>query len=121
MSPAIILDGILVALLLSGGFGGLIINRRLNRLMAAQEELKGALVAFDDAAGRADLALKRLESGGLAKGAELKAAADRAQALVNELSVMTSAGERIADRIEGVVKDVRQLGSAKARKPMRAA
>jgi len=33
----------------------------LNRLMAAQEELKAALSAFDTAALRADAALKRLK------------------------------------------------------------
>lgn len=121
MTSGVALDIILVALLLVGGIGGYLIHRRLNRLVAVQEELKSALVAFDDAAQRADFALKRLEAGGVARGAELKAAADRAQTLVNELSVMTSAGERIADRIEGAVRDVRQIGAAKGAKPKRAA
>lgn len=121
MSLSVVLDLILVALLVAGGLGGIVVHRRLNRLMAAQEDLKGALASFDDAASRADFALKRLEAGGIAKGVELKAASDRAQTLVNELSVMTSAGERIVDRIEDAVRDVRQLGGAKAAKPKRAA
>jgi hypothetical protein len=120
MTPGVVLDIVLVALLIAGGAGGLIVNRRLNRLMTAQEELKTALAGFDDAASRADFALKRLEAGGVARGAELKAATDRAQALVNELSVMTSAGERIADRIDGAVKDVRRLGGGSPN-PKRAA
>mgnify|MGYP001563080134 CR=1 FL=1 len=119
MNAAGALDIIVVVLLIAGGAGGFAISRRLNRLMAAQDDLKSALTAFDAATLRADAALKRLEAGGLARGTELQSAARRAEALIAELSVMTSAGERIADRIEGAVKDVRQLGAA--RKPRRAA
>ncbi len=119
MNAASALDVVVVVLLVAGGAGGWLISKRLNRLMAAQEELKSALTAFDTAAVRADAALKRLEAGGLAKGAELHSASRRAEALITELSVMTSGGERIADRIEGAVRDVRQLGAA--RKSQRAA
>ncbi len=122
MSASIVLDIMVVALLCLGGAGGFVISRRLGRLMRVQEELQTALAAFDAAAGKADLALKRLEAGGFAKGAELHAATTRAQALITELSVMNSAGERIADRIEGAVKDVRRLGAVNAAgKPKRAA
>lgn len=120
MSAGGVLDIVVVVLLIAGGFGGWLISRRLNRLMAAQEELKTALAAFDAAATRADAALKRLEAGGLARGAELQSAARRAEALITELSVMNSAGERIAGRIEGAVKDVRELGAG-VRKAKRAA
>lgn len=119
MNASLLLDGALIALLILGGAGGLAIHRRLNALVAAQEELKTALLTFDAAASRADAALKRLEAGGLAKGADLHAAATRAAALITELSVMTSAGERIAERIEGAVRDVRTIGAA--RKGKRAA
>lgn len=122
MNVGVVLDVIVIALLIGGALGGLLINRRLSRLVAAQRELKGALEGFDAAASRADAALRGLEAGGLAKGAELQSAAARAQALLNELAVMTSAGERIADRIENIVKDVRSLGAARAAgKPKRAA
>lgn len=119
MIAANALDIIVIVLLAAGGAGGFLISRRLSRLMAAQEELKAALTAFDAATLRADLALKRLEAGGISKGSELQSQARRAEALIAELSVMNSAGERIADRIEGAVKDVRQLGAT--RKSQRAA
>lgn len=122
MSAGVILDLVLVALLIAGAAGGLLINRRLARLTAAQEELKAALVHFDAAAVRADAALKRLEAGSVARGAELQAAARRAETLLTDLSVMSSAGERIADRIEGAVRDVKSLGASQAaRKSRRAA
>lgn len=113
---AALLDSLVLILLVAGGAGGLVIMRRLNRLMAAQAELNAALAQFDASAARADAALKRLEAGGVAKGVEIEAAARRAEALITELSVMTSAGERIADRIEGAVKEVRSLGGAKSRR-----
>lgn len=116
MNGASVLDIVVIALLIAGALGGVTISRRLKRLMTAHDELKAALAAFDEAAVRADVALRRLEAGGVAKGAELQSAARRAEALIAELSVMTSAGERIADRIEGAVKDVRQLGAGKIRR-----
>lgn len=116
MTTAMLLDCVVIALLCAAAIGGWLISQRLAKLTQVQEELRAALSSFDEAASRADAALKRLEAGGVAKGAELQFAAKRAEALISELSVMNSAGERIADRIEGAVKDVRSLGAAKARR-----
>jgi hypothetical protein len=117
----LVLDAALVALLLAAGAGGFFIHRRIDRLVAAQQELQAALAAFDEAAGRADAALKRLEAGGVAKGVELQRGAAQAERLINELSVMNSAGEHIAERIENAVKAVRGLAAARPAKPRRAA
>jgi len=121
MTVGVFLDFAVAAILVIGAVGGVAITRKLNRLMKAQQELKIALDSFELAAGRADAALKRLEAGGIAKGAELQSAAARAEALVNELSVMASAGERIAERIEAAVSDVRAIGASRGAKPKRAA
>ncbi len=118
MSAGHYLDLAVIVLLVAGAVGGLMINRRLARLMTAQADLKSALETFDAAAARADAALKRLEAAGLVKGADLQAKTAQAGALITELSVMISAGARIADRIEGAVKDVRAIGAAR---PKRAA
>lgn len=122
MSGGALLDIIVIMLLALGGAGAWIVNQRLQRLVAAQEELNAALSSFDQATGRADAALKRLEANGLSKSADLQYRTAKAESLVNELSVMISAGERIADRIEGAVRDVRTIGAARnAGKPKRAA
>lgn len=112
MNAAMALDIALIALLTVGGAGGWIILQRLNRLKAAQEELRAALANFDVASARADVALKRLEAGSLSKSAELNLAAKRAEELIAELSIMNSAGARIADRIEGAISEVRAIGGA---------
>lgn len=113
MTSAGIIDILVIGLLLACGAGGWAIRRRLDKLMAAQRELQIALANFDVAAFRADAALKRLEEGGIAKGAELQRAATRAEALLADLSVMAPAAERIADRIDNAVRDVRALGAGK--------
>jgi hypothetical protein len=119
MMAGAILDIVLVALLAMAAGWGFLLNRRLGRLATAQSELKEALATFDAATARADATLKRIEQAGLARGAEVQAAAAKAQSLVTELYVMTAAGERIADRLEGAVRDVRALGAGG--KPKRAA
>lgn len=119
MSIALLLDAALVALIACAAAGGLALHRKLKSLAQAQADLKAALDAFSDAAARADDALKRIESAGVVKGAELQAAAHRAQKLATDLSVMTAAGERVATRIEDALRDVRAVGGN--RKDRRAA
>jgi len=115
----LLLDIGLILLLGATALFGVLLNRKLGNLSAAQAELRSALDAFSSAAEQADAALKRIETVGVIKGAELQAAAQRAQKLATDLSVMTVAGERVADRIEEALRDVRTVGGA--RKDRRAA
>jgi hypothetical protein len=115
MNAADFLDVLVIAMLALVGGYGILLNRRLNALRTGQTELQSALAGFDNATRRAEETLKRIESNGLSKGAEIQASAHRAQLLLNELSVMTAAGDRIAERIELAVKDVRAIGARKGR------
>lgn len=112
MTLALLLDIVLIALLGVVAVGGLTLQRKLRKLAAAQADLQAALETFSGAAEQADAALKRIETAGVIKGAELQAAAHRAQKLATDLSVMTAAGERIADRIELAIRDVKMIGAA---------
>jgi phage gp46-like protein len=116
MTVGIILDVAVIALIAAAALGGLILNRKLTKLSAAQADLKSALDTFSAAATKADDALKRIEAAGVVKGAELQAAAHRAQKLATDLSVMTAAGERVATRIEDALRDVRAVGGRKDRR-----
>ncbi|MEZ5920491.1 MAG: DUF6468 domain-containing protein [Parvularculaceae bacterium] len=120
MNTGAILDITIIALIAFASAGGFFIHRRLLKLMRAQAEFSAALAAFDEATTRASDTLQRLEQSGLARGTELKRAAARAEALINDLSVMNSAGERVADRLEEAIRDVRSIGS-KPRSGRRAA
>lgn len=121
MTLAVILDILVIALIGAAALYGGLLSMRLRKLGAAQAELVASIETFNDAARQADEALKRIETAGVTKGAELLAATTRAQKLATEISVMTSAGERIADRLEAAIGDVRAIGASAARKGRRAA
>jgi hypothetical protein len=120
MTLSFALDLAVIALISAAGVFAFLLNLRLRKLADAQAALQSSLEAFSGAAAQADEALKRIESQGVVRGAELQAAANRAQRLATELSVMTMAGERVADRIEAALNSVRAIG-ASARKDRRAA
>jgi prophage DNA circulation protein len=106
---------IVVAVLLVATCGYCIaLNRRLKTLKEGQADLQRAIAAFDDATRRAEQNLARMESSGLGMGRDLDAVMARAHALVDELSVMVSAGDHIAGRIEGAVNNVRALGGRRS-------
>lgn len=120
MTIAFLLDAAIIALFTAAGAFFFVLNRKLKKLADAQAALQSSLESFNGAAAQADEALKRIETQGVVRGAELQAAASRAQRLATELSVMTAAGERVADRIEAALNSVRAVG-ASARKDRRAA
>ncbi|MEX0645567.1 MAG: DUF6468 domain-containing protein [Parvularculaceae bacterium] len=114
MTGAPIID-VVVALLLVATCGYcIVLNRRLKALKDGQADLQRAIAAFDAASRRAEENLARMESSSLGAGRDLDAVMTRAHALVDELSVMVSAGDHIAGRIEGAVNNVRSLGTKRA-------
>ncbi len=120
MTFGLYLDAVIIALFAGAGVFAFILNRKLKKLADAQAALQSSLEAFSGAALQANDALKRIETQGVIRGAELQAAASRAQRLATDLSVMTAAGERVADRIEAALDSVRAVGGS-ARKDRRAA
>lgn len=87
-----------------------LLNRRLKALKDGQDDLKTAIATFDQATRRAQENLERMESNSVAMGRDLAGVMGRANAVVSELSVMVSAGDHIAGRIETAVNDVRAIG-----------
>lgn len=119
MTAGLMLDIAVIALIALAAVFGFLLNRKLKKLADAQAALHQALETFNGAAAQADGALKRMEQEGVTLGADLRAAAARAQRLATDLSVMTAAGDRVADRIEAALAAVRAAGGA--RKNQRAA
>lgn len=98
-----------------------VLSRKLRALREGQAELKMLIEKFDQASRRAERNLAVMHKSGLTAGRDLDAAAARAHALLDELSVMVNAGDHIAGRIEGVVNEVRALGARRAINRPRAA
>ena len=113
---ALILD-MLIALLLVGACGfGVVLSRTIAALKGGQMDLAAAIETFDAATRRAEATLQRIETAGLANGRALSVQARRAETLTTDLSVMIAAGDRVADRIETALGDVRSVGLNGARK-----
>lgn len=92
-----------------------VLSRKLKELRAGQAALMQTIEKFDDASRRAENNLNRMQGTGAALNDDLAAATARAHALIDELSVMVNAGDNIAGRIEGAVKEVRAIGARSKR------
>jgi len=113
MMMGFFVEAVVIALLIATCGYCFMLNRRLQALKTGQVELARSIETFDGATRRAEKNLKLMEKAGLSNERDLQGLTSRAQALANELSVMISSGDKIADRIESTVGDVRRLGGAK--------
>ncbi|MEL6789017.1 MAG: DUF6468 domain-containing protein [Pseudomonadota bacterium] len=107
-----VLEITLVGLLMIACGLGVILNRRLTRLRDDQANLLRSIETFDTATRRAEATLAAIKARGESLDGALGRTVSRANFLMDELSVMVSAGDKIADRIEHVMADVRSVGRA---------
>lgn len=111
----LIMELIIGALLVATCGYCIVLSRKLKVLREGQAELLDTIEKFDAAARRSERNLETMQGSGAVLNRDLAEATRRANALVDELSVMVHAGDNIAGRLEGAVNEVRQLGS-KSRK-----
>jgi hypothetical protein len=77
------------------------VERRLKRLRQDQESLKGTVLALNTAIVSANAGVARLREAAAEADRSLGGKVTSARALVDELSLLTAACERIATRMEG--------------------
>lgn len=77
------------------------VERRLKRLRQDQESLKGTVIALNTAIVSANAGVARLREAAAEADKSLGGKVTSARALVDELSLLTAACERIATRMEG--------------------
>ncbi len=116
MTLALIMDFLLALLLGSTCIYCIVLNRRLKVLKDGQTDLQSAISVFDSATQRAQETLERLEQNGAGRSRNLEMEMAKANALAAELSVMVSAGDSIAGRIERAMGEVRAVGSRRKTK-----
>jgi hypothetical protein len=104
VSAAFVIDAVVAALLAATCAFCFLLNRKLNAVRMGQTVLADALASFDAAARRAEAALLRVDSGREAARRELEPLLARASGLAADLSIMTDAAERAADRLEEAVR-----------------
>jgi Flp pilus assembly protein TadB len=77
------------------------VERRLKRLRQDQESLKGTVIALNTAIVSASTSVAKLREAAAETDKSLGGKVSSARALVDELSLLTAACERIATRMEG--------------------
>ena len=98
-----------------------VLSAKLRTLREGQTELLAVINKFDDASRRAEHTLSNMQLKSTHMNRNLDQVTARANALVDELSVMVHAGDHIAGRIEGAVSEVRAIGGLRAANDQRTA
>lgn len=110
------MDFVLAILLSATCIYCVVLNRRLATLKKGQSDLQSSITVFDNAVKRAQITLDRLEENGIDQSRSLETSMHKASALAAELSVMIGAGDNIAARIEGAMRDVRAFPSKREKR-----
>lgn len=99
MDISLILEPLLATLLGATLVYCVILERRLRNLRTDQTELIAALSTLNRAIAGAEHSVAALKTAAAEAGEELSTKLTPARALVDELSLLTASGERIADKI----------------------
>ena len=111
MTVGLILESLVAILLVVTVYYCVILNRRLTGLRSGQDEFMSLVVELNEATRRAQNSVEDLKSSTLETGKELAESVSSARVLVDELAMITEAGNNLANRIE------RQLTGATAVRP----
>ena len=99
MPWALILDGLLAVLLLLMIGYAFVLNRRLATLRTDRDDLEAFIGRFNDATNKANASLKGLRAAAEGNAALIKDAADKAQALRDELAFLVERADGSAERL----------------------
>ncbi len=100
MNVSWIMDFVLIVLLVCTLIFCYRLNRRLEVIRDTDQELKKLLSAFGIATENAKNSVHDLKTLSESHGRVLEEKVSKAQRLADELSIMTEAGSRLADRLE---------------------
>jgi len=113
INMSLLLDILLVVLLTVTVVYCFMLNRRLGQLRNAQGEMASLVQSFDQSTERARASIDELKATAGAVGLDLETRVAKARDMLDELQLVTSSGERVADRIEKGVDN--RKGAAPAR------
>lgn len=115
MSIELVLEMVLAILLFTACIFAARLASRLKKIRQGQEELAAMIEKFDTASATAKESVDKLKTTQSSTERNLQQLVHRATGLVNELSVMVSAGDNIAGRLEGAVDEVKVIGTRNIR------
>ena len=99
MTPALILDAVVILLLLATIGYAAVLNRRLTRLRAAKDDMEALLREFGEAGAKAQQALAALHGEGQVTAERLDGLLEEARSLSDDLVFLIDRGGRLADEL----------------------
>lgn len=111
MSITLALDLLVAGLLVATIVYCWMLNRRLDSLRGAQEQLKTLIQDFNRATEQARSGVQELKQASQLAGEELRQQVDKARGLADELVFITDTGVRLAERLEKDLESGRRQGS----------
>lgn len=100
MTVGLILEALVAVLLVATVYYCVILNRRLTKLREGQEEFTALVADLNEATRRAQNSVQDLKSSTIETGRELEERVSSARVLVDELAMITEAGNNLANRLE---------------------
>lgn len=101
MNTALIVEIALIALLAITLVYCIVLERKLSALRKGQDGLKQTIGELNGAIVSAGASMRTLKSAAAGAAEALDTRLESARAMIDELSLMTASGERIAERIAG--------------------
>lgn len=100
MALETIIDLVLAVLLLAAIGSSYLLHRRIDAFRKGQQELGTLVEQLNQATNQAQASVTEMKSNGMAAEEQLKSQIGKARALADELSLITEAGDSLADRLE---------------------
>lgn len=107
MSPTVLLDVVIVALLVPTIVYAVILNRRLDALRRNRDDLGRMILAFNEATVRAEAGIPKMKRAVEEVGETLRETMEKAHNLRDDLAFMTERADSMANRLEGHLREAR--------------
>ena len=107
----LVIDGALILLLSAVLIGGYRLNRRIADMRDGQAQLADLVTGLDRATDRAQQAIGTLKEESEAAKSDLHLEARKARAMIDELTLITEAGDNLANRLEQQVSARREAST----------
>ncbi len=114
IGPEMIVDGILAILLIAAIVVSSVVYHRLSTIREGQEQLRQLVDSLNNAVVDAQRSVGNIRQAALDADEKLGSQIKRARSMAEELSMITEAGNNLADRIEQGLTGERAPASSKA-------
>jgi hypothetical protein len=110
-----LLEGFLIVLLTATLFHATRLERALGVLKRDRATLEALVAGFNSSTRQAEAGIERLRAATDGAGRQIARQIDQATALKDDLAFLMERGERLADRLDGLVRSARPIAAEPSR------